>query len=510
MTKRYTWLSIGVIIAATCAAMGPVAFNGFSGWDDPHTLLENPSLDPPTFGAVARYWRTAEGGLYVPLTYTAWAMLAAVARSADGTLVAWPFHVASLLAHALANVVVFLILRRAVARDWPACAGAVLFAVHPIQVETVAWASGLKDVLAGLFAFAAVHQYLLHADGRVRWPHYLLGSAALVLGMLSKPSAACAIPIAAVLDVLVLRRPFRRVAASLAPWVLLAVPLLLVARVAQETQGVPDVALWRRGLVAADALAFYLFKLVAPVNLAIDYGRTPAVAIDSRAAFVTWTIPAAVALAIAATRSRVLAAAGLMFVSGMLMNLGLAPFQFQYYSTVADHYVYVSMSGPALAVGWAVSRRPRLLTAVLCAVVALALVVLAHRQARRWSDAITLLQHSVEVNPDAPGLRNNLGRALGEAGRLDEAAQQFEAVLRLVPYDPMAHRNLALVAVRRGDLDAAVRHLAESIRLNERAGADTRGDRSELQRLMTETSRARPVPRPTSEPATSTPAPRDD
>jgi hypothetical protein len=165
------------VAAITAAVLWPVLGAGFLDyWDDPDTIARNPDLNPPTFGSVLKYWNPAHPymDLYVPVTYTVWAAIAALTRRAapdpagGGWLSPFPFHAASLVLHMLATVLVFAILSRLLrARGAPgpaaersAAAGAILFSIHPLQVEAVAWASGLKDVLGGTLALAAIHLYL--------------------------------------------------------------------------------------------------------------------------------------------------------------------------------------------------------------------------------------------------------------------------------------------------------------------------------------------------------------
>lgn len=488
-----------LVLIATLLAHGRIVCNGFTGWDDPHTIVENPRLNPPTFANMLHYWMHFAAGLYVPVTYTIWSALAALGHASGGaTLRAWPFHLASLVAHGASATMAFLILRRLLdGRDGPACIGAILFAVHPVQVEAVAWTSGLKDVLAGAFALAAAHQYLVSVSSRRR-QNYVIAIACFVLAMLSKPSAVVILPMIATIDWLLLRRSLRDVAIGLLPFALLAIPPLVVANRAQETGGIATIPVHQRFLVAADSLAFYLWKIVWPVNLGFDYGRTPQVALESGAARVTWIVPAMLAVAIAVTRSRWLAAAALLFVFGLCMNLGLARFQFQFYSTVADHYLYLAMLGPALMVAWVVSRatspRGAVVAQAFGGAVLATLIVFSFRQAGLWKDSVTLFTHAVEVNPDSAGAHNNLGRALAERGApgdLEVAQREFLRVLQIAPYDPSARRNLALLALKYGDLDAGIANLAKSIELNERIGEPVAAsDYRELARLLIQRRRA--------------------
>ena len=129
-----------VLVAITFATFSPVLRNDFVAWDDPQTIIEHPGVNPASFSAVIRYWQEPLSGLYVPLTYTVWSAIGSVARDAAGTLHAWPFHLASVVVHCVSAGLVFSILRQLLHEDWPAFVGALLFALHPLQVEPIAWA----------------------------------------------------------------------------------------------------------------------------------------------------------------------------------------------------------------------------------------------------------------------------------------------------------------------------------------------------------------------------------
>ena len=275
---------VWLVVLAVALAFGSLCSAEFTWWDDAATVHHNDRLNPPTLGGTAYYWTHAADGLWVPITYTAWAGLAALARldtpGADGiALNPWVFHGANVLVHVLAALAVLGLLRRLTKSDVAACAGTLLFALHPVQVEAVAWVSGMKDVLAGGLGLAALLCYVEAAgrqrrDGRL-W--YALATLAFVAAMLAKPSAATVPLLAATIDWFLLRRPLRRVAWAAGPWLVLAVPVLVVARLAQGVESVANVALWARPLVMGDSLAFYLYKLVWPLHLGVDYGRRPAV-----------------------------------------------------------------------------------------------------------------------------------------------------------------------------------------------------------------------------------------
>lgn len=466
----------------TIITFAPVLRNGFVAWDDPQTFMENPDLNPPTIARTLRFWNPVNpiAGLYVPITYTVWAAISSVARDGAGTWHAWPFHLASVLAHCASAVLAFAIFRQLLDRDWPAFAGAMLFALHPLQVESVAWASGLKDVLAGCLALAALR---LHLRSR-----HIASTILFTLAMLAKPSAASVLLIALSIDLLIVRKPIVEIARSLGAWLIMAVPLLVIARIAQTTELVQPVAIPRRALVAMDAVAFYLGKLFAPLNLATDYGRTPAHVFSTGIGSALLVLALAV-IAIAVSRSRVVIASALILLGGLVFNLGLVPFQFQLYSTVADHYIYLAMLGPALAAAYAVGRLPLRISLPIAAIAIATLGVLSVRQTLIWRDSVTLFTHSVMVNPHSAGLHNNLGRALGERSDLDGAAEHFRAALAIQSGTALARRNLALVEFRRGNIDAAIEQLKQSIEMMERDYQDVSADRRDLVRWLAERER---------------------
>ena len=171
--RHQNLLALVVVASAALLTFAPVLTNDFTWWDDHRTIHHNPLLNPPTWSGIAHYWRHPAMDLYVPVTYSVWgvtAMAATLSTPNEEGIWLNPalFHAVSLLVHMMAACLAFLVLRRLFDNSWAACGGALLFALHPVQTEPVAWASGLKDVLAGMFALAALHQYILFRLPRPR------------------------------------------------------------------------------------------------------------------------------------------------------------------------------------------------------------------------------------------------------------------------------------------------------------------------------------------------------
>jgi tetratricopeptide (TPR) repeat protein len=436
--------------------------NGFIEWDDPTQIVHNRRFDPPTLAGLATYWTSPQLGeeFYVPLNYTASWLLATVGRAANGAVQPWPYHAAAWLAHAANAVLVLLILHRLTGSRWPAALGAAAFAVHPVQVEPLAWASSLYSCLSGLLALLAVWQYLRFSDARgdrAGWIHYLLATAAFVAAMLTKPTVVTVPLMIAAVEMVLRGRRLRDVMVPLGLWLLLAAPIILLVRAAERGAPVEAPAPPWRALVALDSLAFYLYKLVLPISLAPDYGRSPRWLLERPELTYTWVAPV-VLLAVAwhfRGRQKWLPACVLLFVAALLPTLGLVPFDYQRYSTVADRYLYLAMLAPALAVAWLLSRRPRHAFFATAGAAVATLAVLSHVQAYRWRDSRTLFAHTLAVNPRSLAGHVVFGFLEENRGNDDAAMAEFNRALQTNPNDAMALAHVGNIHLRGGRFDDA-------------------------------------------------------
>ena len=498
----------------------------FVYWDDNSSIVENPDLNPPTAASLAKFWKDplhGYRGFYVPVPYTIWWVAAHVDRLPSGNGPSTMpneavFHGLNLAFHTGGALLVFLLLRKLVGKDLPALIGASVFALHPLQADPVCWASSMYTPLSSMVALAAWLLYMRFSDAKgagdrslprhctqsestapsrhpersegspgsqkeeilrcaqddkhlraCPWCTWLLYAAALlcyVLALLSKATIVL-LPLIIALVEVVLRGRRLKTCLPLVPWMLIAVAAGLLTHHTQLAKEVYVPPIWLRPLVAADALAFYLYKLALPIGLVPDYGHSPKWALAQGAIAVTWLLPAIVAVGSWRLRGRFpwLSVSVAVFVAGVLPTLGLVPYDYQFYSTVADRYAYFSLLGPAMAVAFlmrhltaerpesapAVHHRLGFRSLVTAEVACLLLALLCRTQVRHWSDTRELFNHTLAVNPDSMIAHRQLGfvMLLGEdPDEAEQAIAHYRASLKLHPEDGGALSNLGLLLTR--------------------------------------------------------------
>ena len=459
---------------------------GFLVWDDPKHVVDNELVNPPSAESLAKIWQEPYWGLYVPISYTVFAAEATVARrTVPGEIETRPnpavFHAVSLLLHAACVLLVFVLLRRLCGHDAAAFAGALLFGLHPMQVESVAWISETRGLLCAFFSLLAILGFLrfvgYDAQGEqekehaktsaISWLGYGLATAAFVAACLCKPAAVAVPAVVGVLAVGWLRHRPLKVFWLLTPWLLVALCVVVLTKTQQPDSVVWAVApYWARPVLAADALAFYAYKLATPILLVPDYGRSPSAVMGHWTFYATWALPVVLLGSFCVFRSRRvwLVAAGVA-VCWLLPVLGLVPFDYQRYSTVADRYVYLAMLGPAFALAWYLSKpRPR---AILTTTVILFCVLagLTVNQISHWRDDISLLDHNLAVNRGSVMGNHNRGYLYSREKQYRAAAQHFSRALATDPKHGESHLNMGWALASMGYVEDAKGHLSEALRL---------------------------------------------
>lgn len=514
-----------LLAAVSLLLYGRIYDNEFVAIDDATHVTANPHLRPLSLSGLQDLWSTPYASMYMPASYTFLAVESWLAerRNAQGQAVLDPrlFHVTSAVLHALNTMLIFCVLRMLIGDSIACFFGALLFAWHPMQVQSVAWVSSTPGLLCSCVSLLAIYQYLClrgaswsspqgaitgtrpdseQAGSTHRWVHYAAALLAYLLALLCKPAATALPLMLIVFEVVWFRGSLRRALLLFAPWLL---PALWLASLTHELQ-IRHVAefvyvpvWWLRPFVATDALAYYLRKLMVPTGLGIDNGRSPEFLFRYGWLYVNWLLPASlVALAAWSSQRRAWLTSIGLFVAGVAPVLGFVPFVFQDISTVASRYVYLSMLGPALALAWFLSQP---MGRAWRGEVAIALVLLGLwtvRQTGFWQDSRSLAERGLNVNarsiislavlaqleiaehdyaeaelllrratefdPEGARVWTDLGSFYLQIGRANDAKRAFRQAAVVCSYDPLPHVLMAKLLLNERDYDRVVvemRHL---------------------------------------------------
>jgi tetratricopeptide (TPR) repeat protein len=459
------WICL-LIFASTLAAYWP-ALNGTFIWDDSGHVTR---ADLRPLAGLGRIWfEIGATQQYYPLTHSAFWLEHQLWGDAP-----LGYHLLNVLLHATAACLFGVILRQlAVPGAWLA---ALMFALHPVCVESVAWISEQKNTLSTVFYLGAALAYLRFAANR-RPAQYALATALFVLALLTKTVTAT-LP-AALMVVFWWQRgrlEWRRDVAPLLPWFGIGVAAGLFTTWVEHTFVIRtraaafSLGAVERGLIAGRVVWFYLGKLLWPANLAFIYPRWP---ISATAAW-QYLFPLAAIAALGALwwwrRHRRGPLAAALFFGGTLFPvlgfLNIFPFL---YSFVADHFQYLACLGIFTAVGAGLAdmgARTSLRTVrVAAAALLLAFGMLTWRQSGIYRDVFTLYETTIARNPACWMAHNNLGIALARAGRTEEAIAHFKQSLQIHPGNAEAENNLGDELTKLGRPGEALPHLQRALQL---------------------------------------------
>ena len=474
-----------LLLALTLLDFGSVASNKFLQLDDPHYIANNVHVQALTWSNVKWAFTTTHMGHWHPLTW-----LLHMAQFHFFGMDPAGYHLTSLLLHGLNVVLLFLLLQRATGALSESAFVAALFAVHPLNVEAVAWVAATNGALSTLFGLLAIAAYGSYAS-KPDWKRYLAVFGLFALSLMAK-AMFVVLPFALLLlDVWPLKRiQFGSVTdagqgssriskpsllwlfAEKIPLLLLAIVSSMVAIVAGRQNGfmasLAAEPLRVRVLNALYSYFTYIQKMFYPQNLSIFYEFPKHYAWWqlAAAALLLGTVTIFVALKI---RSKPFLAVGWFWYLGMLLPvIGLVQKGSQ---AMADRYAYIPLLGIFVMMAWGAAdfagRNASRLRAVGVGAVGVLLVlcVLSRIQLGRWHDSYTLFGHILEHSPDNPVAHQILGVALADDGRLGEAIVHFQATAALTPTDPRIHYDLARAFWLQNQPDKAIPEYELSLKL---------------------------------------------
>ncbi len=447
-----------LLVLATVALYNPVTRAPFLNLDDVVYVTDNPQVRAGlTWNTVAWAFRTSEAANWHPITWLSHALDCQI----FGLNPAGP-HSVNVLLHAANAVLLFLILQSATGLAWRSLAVAALFALHPMNVESVAWIAERKSVLSMFFFWVALAAYGWY----VRRPgtgRYLAVTAAYALGLMTKPQVIT-LPFALLLlDYWPLcrltRASFGKLVWEKTPWFALSVASAIVTMKVQTDATQARLSPWIHLGNAAISYVKYLEKAFWPVNLAPVYPH-PELAISLLAAALSAIlIVALTTLAVIFRERRAFFVGWFWFLGTLVPMIGLVQVGVQ---AMADRYAYIPLLGIFVIVCWGAAELinvwhiPTAVTAVGAAATLLALGIALHRQVSYWRDNVTLWTHTLAITEGNYLAEDSLATALIGQGRVEEAFPHLQRARFLRPDDPIATLNIASYEQVHGNYEAAL------------------------------------------------------
>ncbi len=398
------------------------------GWDDDRNILLNPYFSSHNIEGL---WQNRYLALYAPIVYSIWSLF--FEGSATSAL---PYHALNISFHLMNIILVYFLLSRIT--QWKSAAllalATAFFALHPLQVETVAWITGFRDILSIFFILLAIHANF----SKRAWLKWWAAPLLFALSLLCKP-ATITVPLALWLIQLVKNpKSYKTMTLEYLSWVAVALPIFWLTSSSQIQYITEPIQWWQRVVVATDTIGFYLEKFIWPLHLNADYGRTPSWLLQHLNE--AWPTSLAVILLLtitAVSRQKTFATVLLFFCVLILPVTGLVSFAYQQISTVADRYMYL----PLLPLAWgftcSISKIPalksnRALISVFF-IFSISMGGLSIIRVPAWSSNEIFFSTMLKENPDSFSAHLNLAALASQKKNVEETAYHINEAHRLAP-----------------------------------------------------------------------------
>ncbi len=484
LQKNSRVLILVLLAAGTLAVYWPVLKYDFVKYDDDKYVTENPRIEAGI---------TSESVIdaFIKPHYFMWHPLTTLSYLLDyelfGFSASW-FHGVNLLLHIGSVLLLFLVLQWATGAIWLSAFVAAIFALHPLQVESVAWIAERKNVLSGFFSLLTIGAYVLYArrPGIVR---YLLVFFVFGLCIMTKPMVVTIPFVLLLLDYWPLERltlkargknqithilaSSGRLFAEKIPLFLLVGVLSVITFAAQKGGGVMSslekLSLSARSANALNSYMTYIAKMLWPTNLAVFYphpGNNYSVVVV--VVFAALIVLLTILFVFILYRRKYLAVGWFWYIGTLIPAIGLVQVGAQ---ARADRYMYMPMIGLLFIVAWAarelVQKWPglRVVTSIVAVVIVGASAVATRIQLRHWKDSVALFGHAVEVTSNNAVMLNNFANELNIQGKTDQAIMHFRKSLQIKPNSAEVHNNLGNALTKQGRNDKAIWQYKEAIRL---------------------------------------------
>ncbi len=465
-----------LLVVAAFAAFAQVLDCGFINFDDPGYVTNNVHIrDGLSPKAILWSFTSTAQSNWHPLTWISHALDC----SLFGLNPAF-HHAMSLCLHLLSSIVLFLVLDRVTRARWQSAFVALVFAIHPLHVESVAWISERKDVLSGLFWMLTIGAYARYR----RSPgagSYLLTLGTFAAGLLAKPMMVTLPFVLILLDYwpfriiqpastssvsgkATLRRQLQQSVYEKIPFFVLSLGSSVVTYMVQRQGG---------SMASSDALAFsdraanaltsygtYIWKSLVPTDLAIFYPY-PDAGVPMRELVLAVVVLAVLTIIVWRERVRApyLIVGWLWFLGTLVPVIGLVQVGLQ---AMADRYMYLPIIGLSIMAAWGVPALVRQvkiypqIPGAAFTLIVVGMILGTRAQVPYWRDSSTLFEHAVEVTSGNHLALNNLGAALADSGNHEGAVRRIREALRLRPDEILIHKNLARSLAALGEFPEAL------------------------------------------------------
>jgi tetratricopeptide (TPR) repeat protein len=469
---RRDWLAVVGLAAVAFGVFAPSIGYGYVTFDDPYYVLGNAHVKSGLNADSIRWaFTTFDLSNWHPLTWLSLELDVSLwGMNSQG------FHVTNVLLHAANTAILFLALRALTGAFWTSFTATLLFAVHPLRVESVAWVTERKDVLSAFFGLLALWLWAGYLAAPSAW-RYLLVAMALALSLLAKPMLVTLPCLLLVLDWWPLGRASRM---RDWPWLVLEklpllIPVVIAATLTYHAQlhhgSVKDLTAFPLDVRlenAAVSYVEYLSKTVWPFGLAVYYPHPGADGLPISKLIGASGLLAAITLTAVLLRRRApyLLAGWLWYLGTLVPVIGLVQVGNQ---AMADRYTYIPQVGLLVAICQGAADLARAYSRGALAALAAAavfLTVLTHDQLELWRDSVDLWQHSIRAAGESTTSLISLGRALEDKNSYPEALHNYEQALKIEPNSVQGLTCLGGLLSRMGRPDEALPHLTRAISLD--------------------------------------------
>ena len=513
MNNKYKYLIIVILILANFVAFGRIVTNDFISFDDDQYVTENNHIKSGINTESIKWAFTSSHAAN-------WHPLAWLSHMLDWQLFgsnASGHHFISLLLHLGCVLLLFLFLSKTTGSLWPSAFVAAFFALHPLRVESVAWASERKDVLSMFLGLAVLYTYALYVE-KSKLAKYYLCLVLFALSLLAKPMLVTLPFVLMLLDFWPLKRWQKAFASANMPVLLsekpekkktkhhkadsiqakkISVPLITRAKMIRSLlwEKAPFVFLafascivtiWAQnkgGAIASlEKLPFterilnaivsyiaYIIKIFWPVNLAVFYPYEQFMPLWHVFAAASIILGITIALIYAINKAPFLFVGWFWYLGTLIPVIGLMQVGRQ---AMADRYTYLPSIGIGIMIAWAVpyllpkeERARKIILIPIMSVVLTVLTILTWQQCGNWKNSITLYNHVLKVTKNNDLAHCNLANELVKQKRVSEAITHYLAAIEINPYYAGAHSNLGAALVAQGKNEEAITHYLAAIKI---------------------------------------------